>query len=151
MRSSCQEALVCEQTSLVGTCTYTCAHTCSPKPKHMHSPGSRPRSSKCRGGAELVWSLWVRIFEKASGGGGTREGWELGTRAWAEAAEVGFPGKGDLQTGSTLNPGQQSIPLSPLQSVTFHLSGSQPDCTWSHLGSVYIPSALAPLHMQWWF
>lgn len=44
----------------------------------------------------------MRVFEKASGGGGTREGWELGPRAWAEAADVGFPGEGGL--ADWLNP-----------------------------------------------
>lgn len=100
--SSCQGALVCEQTSFVGTDTYTCAHVCSHKPGYGTdlNPDLAAASTGVMLGWGQVWSLWVGVFEKASRGGGLQgvmEGpWRDGSwipRAWPEAADGGFPGK----------------------------------------------------------
>lgn len=97
--SSCQGGLVCEQTSPVGTGTYTCAHVCSHKPRY--GTDLNPDLAAASAGVTLGWgSLWVGVFEKASGGGGL-QGVMEGTgrdgswipRAWPEAADGGFLGK----------------------------------------------------------
>lgn len=51
--SSCQGALVCEQTSLVGTGTYMCTHVCSRKPRY--GTDLNPDLAAASAGVTLGW------------------------------------------------------------------------------------------------